>query len=180
MSDSWVKPYEELLPSDTIISPVTAYRLWYVPLQPRLEMHSYYVQTLWSPCVRLEAECHNHMTCVCSEDFWVTTKREHEGDTTCTCNAGIYGWSTLEQGFDAYMREVESMAGLNAEEPTLNRVAFGKVYLWGKVVECERGFRGQYAYPAGIYYTADNSPALAEMYKVPLLAIKDHHRYPKC
>lgn len=178
MSDSWAKVYEETLSTDTIISPVTAYRVWYVPLQPILQLRSYYIQTAWEPCQRLESECKNHMTCVCSGDFWLTTRREHEGPNDCTCNAGIYGWKTFDQGFEMYMDLVEGIYSTDAPEPTTNRVAFGKVYLWGKVVECEKGFRGQFAYPAGLYYTADNSPALASMYRVPLLAIKDHNRYP--
>src|SRR5271154_6225341 len=130
MSDSWLKPYEEALPSDMIVMPVIAYRIWYVPLQPILQMRSYHIQTPWTPCQRLEAECRNHMSCVCAGEFWTSTKRE----------------------------------------------AFGKVYLWGRVIECEKGFRGLYAYPAGLYYTADNSKSLCEMYRVPLLTIKDHHK----
>jgi hypothetical protein len=135
---------------------------------------------MWEPCKRLEAECNNHMSCVCASDYSKLTKREHEGHFTCSCNAGIYGWKTFDQGFEMYMDEIEKMFGLDAPEPTTNRVAFGRVYLWGKVVECEKGFRGQYAYPSGIYYTADNSPALASMYRVPLLTIKDHHEPHLC
>lgn len=180
MSDSWVKLYEDALPSDMIISPVTAYRIWYVPLQPILVMRSYWIQTPWDPCKRLEAECRNQMSCVCAGDFWTTTKREPEEAFTCSCSAGIYGWKTFDQGFEMYIDEIEKMDGMGREEPVTNRVAFGKVYLWGKVVECEKGFRGQYAYPSGIYYTSANSPALASMYRVPLLTIKDHHEPHLC
>src|SRR5271168_2032192 len=56
MSDSWLKPYEEALPSDMIVMPVIAYRIWYVPLQPILQMRSYHIQTPWTPCQRLEAD----------------------------------------------------------------------------------------------------------------------------
>jgi hypothetical protein len=173
MSDSWLKPFEEGLPSETIISAVTAYRIWYVPIE-RLELHSRWIHTLWLPCARLVAECHNHMSCVCSGDFWLSTQREPEGDFVCSCSAGIYAWKTFDQAFEMYMDEVEQMRGMDSEEPAVNRLAFGRVYLWGKVIECEKGFRGQYAYPAGIYYTAGNSPSLADIYRIPLLAIKDH------
>lgn len=156
--------------------PVVAYRIWYVPLQPILQLHSYRVITPWIPCQRLEAECRNHMSCVCAGEFWTSTKREPEEPFTCSCSAGIYAWKTLDQAFEMYMDEMETLIGLDAPDPTPNRVALGKVYLWGKMIECEKGFRAQFAYPAGLYYTADNTPALASMYRVPLLAIKDHHK----
>jgi len=180
VSDSWLRPYEENLPSDTIVMPVVAYRIWYVPLQPILQLRSYWIQTLWEPCARAEAECRNHLTCVCNDDnsFWGGVKEKEGWGSDCKCSAGIYGMKTLDQGFELWRDQLETMHGLDAPEPTTNRVAFGKVFLWGKVLECEKGFRAQYGYPAGIYHTADNSRSLASMYRVPLLAIKDHHRFP--
>ena len=175
MSDSWLRPYEDALPTDTIISPVTAFRIWRVPLMPHLLLHSWHSMNRWEPFKRLEAECNNHMSCVCAGEFWTSTKREPEEPFVCSCNAGIYGWKTFDQAFEMYIDELEQMSCIGPEEPLTNRIALGKVYLWGRVIECEKGFRGLYAYPAGIYYTADNSPALADRYRVPLLAIKDHH-----
>jgi hypothetical protein len=180
MSDSWIRPYEENLPSDMIVMPVTGYRIWYVPLQPILQIRSYWIQTEWRPFQKVEAECRNHMSCVCAGEFWTSTKREPEEEFACSCSAGIYAWRTFDQGFEMYMDEVEKMFGMDAPEPTTNRVCFGKVYLWGKMIECEKGFRAQYAYPAGFYYTADNTRALAAMYSVPLLTIKDHHEPHLC
>jgi hypothetical protein len=177
MSDSWLRPFEANLPSDTIISPVTAYRMWYIPLQPILTLTSISCITPWVPCQRLEAECRNHMSCVCSGEFWTTTRTEPEQEFVCSCDAGIYGWKTFDQAFEMYIDALERMDGCIAEEPITNRYALGKVYLWGKVIECEKGFRGLYAYPSGIYYTADNSPALADRYRVPLLTVKDHHKH---
>jgi hypothetical protein len=181
VSDSWLRPYEHSLPSDTIVMPVVAYRIWYVPLQPILQLRSYWMPTPWDPCVRVEAECRNHLTCVCNDDnsFWASVKEKEGWDAdNCKCSAGIYGMKTLDQGFELWRDQIEKMDGMEPEEPVTNRVALGKVFLWGKVVECEKGFRGQYGYPAALYWMADNSPALAEMYRVPLLTIKDHHRFP--
>lgn len=158
--------------------PVVAYRMWYVPLQPILVLTSVSCMTPWVPCQKLVAECRNHMSCVCSDEFWTTTRREHEEDFTHSCNAGIYSWKTFDKAFEMYIDAIERMDGLIAEEPVLNRYAFGKVYLWGKVIECEKGFRAQYAYPAAIYHTAENSVALAMRYRVPLEAMKYNNRYP--
>ena len=129
MSDSWLKPYEEALPSDMIVMPVVAYRIWYVPLQPILQLRSYHIQTPWTPCQRLEAECRNHMSCVCAGEFWTSTKREPEEPFTCSCSAGIYGWKTFDQAFEMWRDEIEKMASFQAEEPITNRVALGKVFL---------------------------------------------------
>jgi hypothetical protein len=179
MSDSWARPYESVLPNDMIVMPVKAYRIWYVPID-QYEIRSWWMPVLWEPCKRVEAECRNHLTCVCSEEpFWAELKREWEGSTECTCNAGIYGWKTFDQAFEFYIDKLEDMHGLDSPEPTVNRIAFGTVNLWGKVIECERGFRGQYAYPSGIFYTADNSRSIASLYRVPLLAIKNNNRYPE-
>jgi hypothetical protein len=175
MSDSWIKPYEESLPSETIIMPVEGYRLWYVPIEAPT-LHSYWIITPWVPGVKMEAECKNHMSCVCAEDaMWTPVKREWEGLAECRCAAGIYAMKTFDQGFALYREEIEKLLSLDAPEPVVNRIVFGKVYLWGKVVECTKGFRGQYAYPSGLYYTAENSPSLANLYRVSLLAFRDKH-----
>jgi len=163
-----------------IVMPVVAYRIWYVPLQPILQLRSYWIQTPWEPYRRVEAECRNHMSCVCAGEFWTTTKREPEEPFMCSCSAGVYAWRTFDQGFEMYTDEIEKMCSFQAEEPITNRVAFGKVKLWGKMIECEKGFRAQYAYPAGIYHTADNSSALASMYHVPLVYFKDYHEPCLC
>src|SRR5262249_52494701 len=34
---------------------------------------------------------------------------------------------------------------------TVEQPVFGQVSLWGRVVECEQGWRGQHAYPATVY-----------------------------
>lgn len=177
MSDSWLRPFEDALPSDTIVMPVVAYRMWYVPLQPILQLWSI-CGAKWKPCEKLVAECRNHMSCVCSDDFWTTTKREPEDPFTYSCAAGIYAWKTFDQSFEMYMDAMERMDGLIAEEPLTNRYAIGKVYLWGRVIECEKGFRAQYAYPATIFRTAENSDSLAAMYRVPCEALKYNNRYP--
>lgn len=166
MSDSWSKAYEDTLPSDTIIMPVEAFRIWYKPIES-LFLRSYWIQLNWIPGQKLEAECQNHTACVCTK--W-------EGAHAGRCNAGIYAFKTFDQGYDLWRDQLEEMLGLDAPEPVQNRIVFGKVYLWGKVIECTKGFRGQYAYPSGLYYTADTTPALAQFYNVPLLAMKDHNR----
>jgi hypothetical protein len=54
---------------------------------------------------------------------------------------------------------------LEHREPGLDLV-IGEVYLWGKVVDCEHGYRAQYAYPKRFYSkgyeysSADNNSTL--------------------
>ncbi len=47
----------------------------------------------------------------------------------------------------------------------------GTVYLWGRIIEHEHGYRAQYAYPASFvssWLTGDELARLAELYNVPV------------
>jgi len=83
--------------------------------------------TVWLPEQRVEAVC---------------TRTHVEGDRcpseTCTC--GIY----------SFKKPVQIFQQNYAFQPLL-----GEVWLWGKVVECNGGFRAEYAYPKKFYATKD-------------------------
>ncbi len=61
------------------------------------------------------------------------------------CSCGIYAFKDLADAFTYLMRVRDRQLGMSVE------VALGTVSLWGKVIECERGFKGQFAYPRHIY-----------------------------
>src|SRR3990167_93688 len=44
----------------------------------------------------------------------------------------------------------------------------GEVWLWGKVIEHEHGYRAQYAYPAAIYNNHPQAKEIAKLYGVPV------------
>jgi len=170
VDDAWIKPFEvNLAPAETIIVPAEGYRIWYA--EPSLLLKSITSNILWNPCERLEAKC-AWGTCVCKSPEWRTPNYNlllYGSPQRDMCNAGIYGMKTYEQGVESYNLETKVHKKMNEPE---NRIVFGLVYLWGKVLECERGFRAQYGYPSGIFNTSDISADLAAIYRVPLLGFK--------
>jgi hypothetical protein len=152
---------------ETIISPVEGYRMWYVPYE-KVQLQSPVLAIVWKPLERVEAHCLND-NCVCKGIGSLSPSYASNFDSPnrTTCNSGVYAHKMFEQGLKAYLYEIKMFAKYHSA-PT-EHVAFGMVYLWGEVVEHERGFRGQYAYPSGVYYTARNSAALAAAYRIPLI-----------
>ena len=74
----------------------------------------------------------------------------------CTC--GYWAFQSLEGLLDV-MRPAATL------QPTVGPDVIGSVWLWGKVIRTERGFRAQYAYPREIFVAAGLDP-LAERGKV--------------
>jgi hypothetical protein len=160
--ESWVKPYENL-ESDMIVVPVEGYRVWYCPYQCPFITSLWKQEFKWIPDQKASAECLSHLSC---------------GNNCC---AGIYAFKEKEDAISLYIDRIEELVDIvdafdsqwrGADE----RIVIGKVKLWGIILDCERGYRGQFAYPSAFYNTAGNSQGLAELYQVPLLALKDYHR----
>lgn len=70
-------------------------------------------------------------------------RKRHEAHCNSThlapdidCSCGIYSFKT----FDDLRRQ-----------GYINQDILGEVYLWGRVIECERGYKAQYAYPKKLY-----------------------------
>ena len=177
---TWIDSYEKALPSDMIVTAVVGYRIWYIPIERPGTLHSWtIVHHQWKPCERVEASCANHLTCA-STRFKGYTRAHEDG-----CNAGVYAFKTKEQAQDLYIDQLEDMVqccsiAREMNDPSIlvpgdprDRIAVGKVYLWGKVLECTKGFRGQYAYPAALYNTSPTSPQLAAIYRVPLISFRE-------
>ena|SRR5271157_2389264 len=167
MSD-WMEALENKFPpAETIVFPVIAFRIWYISrtLPPRLK--SITTDTIWEPCQRMEAKC-TWNSCVC-KGLHLNYASYDASAHRDVCGAGIYGMKAFDRGFKAYNYEVNVHKPFN--ENPVSYIVFGKVYLWGKIIEHELGFRAQYAYPSGIYWTAEQSPEIADTYRVPLLAL---------
>lgn len=78
-------------------------------------------QTVWVPGEKTEAVCR-------------VGKDHLAPDLKCDC--GVYAFSEPTQ--------LQSQG-------YLGQSVYAKVALWGRVVECEKGFRAQYAYPVHLY-----------------------------
>ena len=67
-------------------------------------------------------------------------------DIDCSC--GIYAFKDPADAFK-YLMQVRDRFLCRWTD-----VALGAVSLWGKVIDCERGYRAQYAYPRHFYLPA--------------------------
>jgi hypothetical protein len=118
--------------------PIRAWRVWWVLLQGRkLRLRSLFFPLLWEPGRRVEAEClHRRLL-----RPW--RRRPHEAPHE-RCECGIYAAAALGTAAD-YLRFAQPAP------PEAIRYAVGRVSLWGLVIECERGWRASYAYPAALH-----------------------------
>lgn len=137
--------------SDALIG----WRVWRVVRHDRdLRLCSVLHDELWTPGQRTAATC-----------------RELHGAPDAECACGIYA-------------AVERRAALpylvgREDRGTVGRV-LGRVALWGTVVECAEGWRGQLAYPV-LLFVPEARAELAEalgVYGVPVEPIPDPQRAP--
>jgi hypothetical protein len=123
---------------DMVGEPIKAWRIWFVVPENKtsgeLRLQSIVYGKLWEPKKIQKAHCHGIM---------VPTHHEapEEGHS-----CGIYAVKTHEE-VDKYYRDPAYKARTNWME--IWRVV-GQVAMWGKIVEGDRGYRAQYAYPTKI------------------------------
>jgi len=86
----------------------------------------------WRPQARFEAECEDAAASV----FWQNPPRQPHRAPDARCDCGIYAFKARGEA-DFLAREKTGAALL----------AVGRASLWGRIIETERGYRAQYAYP---------------------------------
>ncbi len=123
------------------VAPLLGWRAWKVraPLSgpgacPGLS--SVVLDMPWAPRRRFSAE----------HSFDLGVKCSGLLDIDCSC--GIYAFNDPLEAFVYLMRVRDRLLGMSVE------VAIGTVSLWGKVIECELGYKAEYAYPHHIYLPA--------------------------
>jgi hypothetical protein len=78
----------------------------------------------------------------------------HSPEKRCSC--GYWGFKTMELLQEALL-------------PYMNEVrVIGSVEIWGKIIECENGFRAEYAYPKELWLLEDDLEHLSWTYGVPV------------
>jgi hypothetical protein len=135
--------------TDVVTEPIVGWRLW----QVRRHADGYRLESLtwhhvaWPGRSRLEARCAVHRA--------DAPARGHE--------CGIHAFTTRELAEDLFRRYtgVRQRYGQdNGELPpaTPGRpIALGSVSLWGRVLEREKGYRAQYAYPYELFLISGNA-----------------------
>ena len=80
------------------------------------------------------------------------------------CQCGMWGFKTVED-----LGECLAMYGpLRAD-----KYVAGRVYMWGTAVECEKGWRVEYAYPAELWALGGGATWLRDLYNVPMRVLQD-------
>jgi hypothetical protein len=120
-------------------APIVGWRGWLVvEAGGALRLCSIVYHTPWPPRQELVASCRGGEHRLSPE-----LPAEHSAPEAA-CRCGIYACESAAAA-------TPFLAG--ARRPARQTLGFvlGRVSLWGKVVECQRGWRGERAYPASIY-----------------------------
>jgi len=149
------RPLDDASSGDAVYTePILGWRFWRLR---RLETYGenrplrlaaagrFGIPKFWDPRAATKAVCSSYRTA-------------HEAPWP-SCRCGIYG--LREQ-------EVAERALVRYSRGDLERWALGRVLLWGRIVEGERGWRAEYAYPYDVAVFADERVAaeLRDLYAV--------------
>lgn len=120
-------------------APIVGWRGWFVvESEGAFRLCSIVHHTHWPPRQELVASCHS------SEHGLKAERSAEHAAPEAGCRCGIYACESAAAA-------TPFLGGSRMPaRPTLGFV-LGRVALWGKVVECERGWRGERAYPASLY-----------------------------
>jgi hypothetical protein len=120
------------------IEPAVGWRVWdVVELDGAYRLCSLAFWTIWVPGRAATAACRRLLV----DRSWSRLPDHPAPDERCTC--GIYATATAWQVLDYAKR-------FRLRSDTVHRVV-GRVSLWGRVVECEGGWRASRAYPTVVY-----------------------------
>jgi len=139
------------------VEPLLGWRAWKVwaPLSGSdgcPGFSSVILDTPWAPRRRFSAEHSFDLGAKC------------RGLLGLDCSCGVYAFNDPLEAFVYLMRVRDRLLGMSVE------VAIGTVSLWGKVVECELGYKAEYAYPHHLYLPASFArflPSVSSAFGVP-------------
>jgi hypothetical protein len=148
------------------VEPIVGWRTWLVVCEGEgLRLRSVVYDTPWSPHNELVARCLSWQRAFSLP--W--RRRSGHVPPARGCGCGIYAAKEPEEA--ASYLEGRSWA----DALGVHRV-IGTVSLWGRVVQCRRGWRGSHAYPKKIYVPSTRAPywLRAERAEEVALALTDY------
>ena len=121
--------------------PFFGWRVWLLSREPEgFRLKSLVHKVVWQPGAPLEASCLRRRSYL----SWVREPAEHEPpDEACEC--GVYATQAELLGEYLCLGPIDRPLAC----------AFGRVALWGTVLECERGWRASAAYPYHLYLPSE-------------------------
>jgi hypothetical protein len=135
-----VEPHKVTRPVPDYIAPLVAWRAWKtVCIGGEWRLQALGKLNPWEPKKALEARCE--------------AGRSHPSPNK-ECSCGIWSFTSL----DTLLSKVD-----NYEVKVL-----GQVSIWGRIVECEHGFRSQFAYPKELWLVDGSMEQLGYIYGVPV------------
>lgn len=179
------------LPTDFLTTPILAWRWWYVADGALRSIHQN--PDPWMPCEIKVAMClkeYQHTRRPKMQDLeWAlplhdpdamtkTIEIESTAPPDRTCECGIYALKNLDDakkyydGLSRTPRFFRTPTGLVENAFPAHPIITGRLALWGKVIEHERGYRAQYAYPESFIAFDDDcqvASTIATAFKVPLV-----------
>ena len=134
-------PEEEPGGVPDLIQPIEGWRVWKVSIPSPAEqgipiLRSVILDTPWTPRRKVAAEHSFDLGARC------------QGLLKSSCSCGVYAFKDPADAYRYLLGIRDRFLGMAVD------TALGTVSLWGKVVECERGYRAQYAYPSHLYLPA--------------------------
>lgn len=125
-------------------APLVGWRSWLaVWVEGGLRLCSPIYSTLWPPGQATAAVCR------ANERWAALPVRAAHAAPREDCRCGIYASDS-----PVAAATLVSSAHVPEREYRVEQPVFGRVLLWGSVVECEHGFRAASAYPAALYVPA--------------------------
>jgi hypothetical protein len=121
--------------------PILGWRGWFVvETAGSARLYSPLYRTVWLPCTETVALCHREPP----PAMWAPRclPAQHAAPRE-ECRCGIHASRSVA----AAAKFVRGRGAFREADAAV----VGQVLLWGRVVECERGWRGSFAYPARLY-----------------------------
>jgi len=128
--------------------PLVGWRGWLVvSLEEAFRLCSPVYPTVWLPRRATVADCLAEQGLA-----GLPAPAEHPAPEE-RCRCGIYASDSpvAAASFIRSPRLSRRSPGLSWRQPRVQAPVFGRVSLWGRIVECDRGWRGERAYPALLY-----------------------------
>jgi hypothetical protein len=148
------------------VAPIVGWRTWLVVQEGEgFRLRSVVYDAFWPARKELVARCLRR-----SRALWLPwRKRSEHVPPAAGCGCGIYATAEPEEAA-SYLEERNWGDALSVQR------VIGTVSLWGRVVECRRGWRAAHAYPQAIYVpaTRDRKPRRAEPRTEVALALTDY------
>lgn len=123
------------------MTPLKGYRAWYVGGSTGLLTGQAHTE-LWSPYQPFRAACYSGDT-----DSHLEKNGDYIPAPAIGCTCGVYSYKTMAQltvRMNAIHEQTYGLAPL---------MVWGEVYLWGTIVEHDKGYRSEFAYPADLTTT---------------------------